>query len=141
MMSTRSKLNLLSIVFILVAAASWVLNVGWLRVILTLFLAPVFHAVLFFVGNHFCARYIPQNKWLKLVTGCSYVTYLLLYLLLPDFGDVRPGYLFFHLIENDMAASVCMVISEGLFFLHIAILVMQYVLCFLHRSKQKRGLI
>ncbi len=140
-MSTRSKLNILSAVLILVAAASWVLNIGWLRVILTWFLAPVSHAALFFLGNHFCAKYISENKWLKLVTVCSYVIYLSLYLLLPDFGDVGQGYLFFHLIESNVAASVCMVISEGLFFLHIAILVAQYVLYFLHKGKRRRGLI
>lgn len=84
---------------IAIAAISWILNMGWLRLSMTFLLIPFFHAIIFFLVNIFSLDCVQKSKKSKSIYIMLCITYLLPYLLLPDFGDTNEGYLFFGLIH------------------------------------------
>ncbi len=104
------KMCLGSILLIGIAAASWLMNMGWIRVAMTLFLVPFVHSFLFFITNVWVANYRAESKKLKAINRWFCVSYLLGYLLLPDGGDVGGLYVFFGLVQNDTVAYLCEVL-------------------------------
>lgn len=137
-MSNKLKLNLLSILFIAVMLASWLLNLGWLRLVLTYTLFPVIHSVIFFLGNNFSAKYIAENKAVKYITISSYATFLLPHILMPDTSYIGEAYIFFHIIETNTIVDVCTKLGLLTFAVHIALVFAQYILCICLRRKHSR---
>ena len=50
---------------IIIAAISWIYNIGWLRFVLTFLAIPIFHAIAFFLTNFFSAIYFDKSEKLK----------------------------------------------------------------------------
>ena len=63
--SNKKKIILLSIFAIFAAAVSWILNMGWIRFVMTLMLIPFIHAIIFFLTNLFMASYADKAKNIK----------------------------------------------------------------------------
>lgn len=137
-MSNKIKINLFSILFIAVMLASLLLNLGWLRLVLTYTLFPVIHSVIFFLGNNFSAKYIAENEAVKYITISSYATFLLPHILMPDTADIGEAYMFFHIIESSAIAGVCTKLGLLIFAVHIALVFTQYILCICLRRKHSR---
>ncbi len=125
----NSKLNaiLASLLCIVIAGSSWVLNMGWIRFIMTLMLIPFIHAIIFFLINLFTAGYIHKSKKLRNINIFFCLTYLLFYILLPDGGDVGEMYVFFGLIHSNLFSNICNAISSCALLGHIVLLILQIV--------------
>lgn len=123
--STKLKYNLISILCVMTAIASWVLNPGWLRVVMTIFTIPVIHAIAFMIINSIAASYVDKSVKLKRYIILSYITYLLGYILLPDGGDIGPMYVFFGIIHNNVVAGIAYSLSSIAFLGNIVVLILQ----------------
>lgn len=93
--------NAITLICIPVVVASWLLNFGWYRVLLTIIPLPILHIVAFVVINFAVSHKILLSDKLRRYVICSYITFLLTYFALPDGGDVGPAYVFFGLIRHD----------------------------------------
>ena len=121
----KTRTIILSISLILLVAALWIFNMGWFRVILTWMLVPVIHAVVFFFINLNSAKYFENSKKLKLLNIFFILTYVMSYLLFPDFGDVGGMYFFFGMVRSDALSNIAFLSSVILFIVHIVLLFMQ----------------
>ena len=122
---TKMKCMILTLLCMTIAAGSWLLNMGWLRFVMTYALVPFVHAIIFFLANLFSAKYMQKSKKLKAIFIMFCITYLLSYLLLADGGDIGEMYVFFGLIHNNEISHICDYLSEIAVFVHIALLILQ----------------
>ncbi len=130
------KYNLLTFLFVLIAIASWVFNMGWLRLFMTFMAVPIINTTVFLIFNHLSLSYINQSSYLKKLVIFSNITYLLGYLLLPDFGDVEAMYLFFGLIRNDLVAIIGLEVSGAAFLANFVLFILQII----ERRKIKKSI-
>ena len=121
------KYILFNFASVLVVAASWVLNFGWLRFFLTILLIPILHGLIYFVFNFYAFAYLEQSSKMKRYNMLFILTYLLTYLLLPDGGDVGEMYFFFGLIHNQILSGITYALSRVAFIAHIVFFVLQIV--------------
>ncbi|MBR5011193.1 MAG: hypothetical protein IKY12_01405 [Clostridia bacterium] len=117
----------ISVLCVVVMAASWFLNFGWIRFILTLYMIPLIHAAVFVSTSNFSAAHVNQSKRLKIYTILYYVTYVLGYVTLSDAGDDGPMYVFFGLIRNSIIVDLSYYVSFLFFLAHTALFVLQIV--------------
>lgn len=137
-MKNKTKLNILSLFMILIMFASWIFNFGWIRLALTFILFPLIQAVIFFIANRLSAKNI-NLKPVRLATILSYATFLLPHLLILDCGDIGESYILFHLIESNKISEITSRIGYFFIPVHIACVIMQFVLCFKHRTQGVNG--
>lgn len=104
---------------------SWVFNLGWFRVILTWIPIPLIHTIVFLVINIKSVNRVSAFRYLEKYIILSSGTYLLAYLLFPDFGDVDGAYCFFGLIRNGVNVGVMMAMSVAVFAVNIVVLVLE----------------
>lgn len=121
------KYYFLMLLCILIMTASWLLNMGWYRIILTWLAFPIIHLVLFIIINGKILLKLFCSKALKVYTLLSYVSYLLFYLMLPDGGDIGTMYVIFSLLHNNTVAYIAGVLSVTSFFAHIVFTVFQLI--------------
>lgn len=131
----KLKYFLVSILCVIIALASWLMNFGWIRLALTFFAIPIIHTVGFMIISYFALSYVDKSVKLKRYIIFSCITYLLSYILLPDAGDIGSMYLFFSLIHNDIIANISYRLSVIVFIANIVLLILQIV----ERNKVKRG--
>ena len=118
-----------STVCIVIAAVSWIMNMGWLRVFLTWFPIPILHTIFFKLVNIRVAKWVRLNGATlktKLLSALSCASYLLAYLLFPDVGDVGTGYMFFGLI-HDSRVEAFIPIAIIFFVANIAVMIIQFI--------------
>ena len=82
------KHMLFMIASIMIAAASWVINLGVLRIFLTFLLIPILHGSVYLVCNMWLLQHLEFSVKMKKYNLLFVITYLLTYLLFPD-GGVR----------------------------------------------------
>ena len=70
---------------IIIFAISWIVNIGWLRVIF--FIPMLIHALVFYFANNYHYKWTQQSKRENFLNYISYFTYTLAYTLLPDARD------------------------------------------------------
>lgn len=121
----KMKCMILTLLCMTIAAVSWLLNMGWLRFVMTYTLIPFVHAIIFFLANLFSAKYMQKSKKLKAIFIMFCITYLLSYLLLADGGDIGEMYVFFGLIHNNKIFYICNYLSGIAVFVHIVLLILQ----------------
>ncbi|MBE7038910.1 MAG: hypothetical protein E7404_08430 [Ruminococcaceae bacterium] len=132
----KKKIILLSILAILIAAVSWILNMGWIRFVMTFMLIPFIHAIIFFFTNLFMASYVDKTKNIKILNLLFIMTYLLLYIFLPDAADYGEMYFLFGLIHNDLLSNIAYAISSISFLGHIVLFVLQIIYAVKTKRKQ-----
>ena len=135
----KLRCYLFSILCVLIAAASWVFNLGWFRTFITMSGIPVVHAILFFFMNSRAAAYFEKSSRMKLYTRLSGLFYLGAYLLFPDGGDYGPMYMFFGLIRSDTICTAAFFLSFACLTAHVVMLVMQYNLRTSLRTDEQLG--
>lgn len=128
------KYYLLMIICFFIMAASWIFNIGWYRLILTLLAFPIVHYVLFAIVDGKALLKLFLSKKLKIYTLISYTTYIISYLSFPDGGDYGPMYVFFGLINNNDIAKTASVLCVISFIAHIIVSIFQLI----EMSKIKR---
>ena len=127
----------LVLIFILIAAVAWILNMGWFRFILTFLCVPIIHTVFWAIVNINAARKLELVGTTKKLFLLSYVTYITPYLFLPDAGDEGPMYFFFGLIRNDVLSDIMMSVASICFIVNIAILIIEIVGLIKVKKKEK----
>lgn len=115
------------IMCILIVAASWILNIGWLRFILILLAVPFIHPVIFTVINAMAIPNVIYSARLKVYTLITDITYVLMYAFFPDGGDTGPMYVFFGLIKNDSAVHVLSIFSAVSLIVYIIFTTLQII--------------
>ena len=126
--SKSSKNNIImTVVFIFIAAISWLLNFGWLRFIMTFMLIPFTHAIIFFLANLHVGKYLDKSTKIKKINLCFMITYLATYIFFPDGADYGGMYFFFGLIHNDILSIIAMCISYIAGLSHIILFIVQLV--------------
>ncbi len=131
---------IISILCVLIVAVSWIFNMGWLRFFLTFLTIPVTHAMIFMIANNFAASYVNKSVRLKIYVILSYVTYVLGYVLFPDFADYGPTYVFFGLIRNDVIADIAFTLSFFSFAAYIIVFVLQIIDTIIAKRKSRKML-
>ena len=121
--SIKLKCNIISIVCTVVVAASYILNIGWLRLIGIWLGIPFIHSSIFVLSNSLAADYFV---FLKKNIILSYITYFLGYALLPDF-TVTGTHVFFGLIHNEAFVTVCGVVAQIALVVNIICIVNQFI--------------
>lgn len=120
--------SILSMVCVLVMAASWFFNFGWLRFIFTFIPLPVVHVIAWFFIVNGAIAHVHKSKRLNVYIILSYITFLGAYFLLPDGGDIGPMYVFFGLIRNDVVASICGTLQPLVLLANIVFLILTLAL-------------
>jgi len=115
-------------IFILIAAAAWILNMGWFRFILTFLCVPIIHTVFWAIVSINAARKLELVGTTKILFLLSYATYIVPYLFLPDGGDEGAMYFFFGLIRNNALSGIMMYVAEICFMVNIAILIIEIII-------------
>ena len=105
---------------------SWIVNIGWYRIILTWIPIPLIHTIAFVVIDFKAATNVAHSDKLKKYIPLSWATYLAAYLLFPDGGDEGTVRVFFNLIQNDVLCTVAMCASIILFAFNVVILSLEY---------------
>ncbi len=118
---------IMMILCLVIMGASWVLNMGWLRVILTWLAFPIIHAVAVIIINGKAVTKLAYSVTLRIYTVISLLTSVLSYVFLPDFGDVGGMYVFFGLIENETIVDTAFEISLICFAAYIVVTVLQLI--------------
>lgn len=106
---TKVKHNLIVVLCLITAFISWVTNFGLIRFIMTFLGIPFIHALIFFFVNNFAVLYIKKSNSLKVLTICSYISYILGYAFLPD--GWNEAYVFFGLIHNEFIIDASLAIA------------------------------
>lgn len=122
---SKRKGILLTLLWIAIAATSWIFNMGWIRFIMTFMLIPFVHAIVFFLINLFASKYVHKSEKLRKVLVMCCITYLLFYILLPDGGDIGEMYVLFGLIHNRALSNICKLICLFSLLGHIVLLILQ----------------
>ena len=115
------------ILCLLVMIASWLLNMGWIRVILTWLAFPIYHSVAFVIINCKSLPKLIYSAKLKIYTLISYVAFFSAYAFLPDGGDIGEMPVFFGLLHNNTIASIAGVISVLSFVANILFMILQII--------------
>ncbi len=115
------------ILCILIVAASWILNMGWYRLILTWLTVPFIHPIIFAVINGKALPNLIYSAKLKIYTLITYITYVLMYAFFPDGGDVGSAYVFFGLISNDTAVYILGLLSTVCLVTYIIFTILQII--------------
>lgn len=134
--SIMKKYNILSISFIMIVGLSWIMNLGWFRVI---FLIPmIVHIFLFFFSNRSYHRYASESsRSMSLINSFNYGTFLFGYVLLPDFGDTEDSIrVVFGLISNEIFVGIAFYVSLLLLVTNFILIVIQII----YTRKVKRAL-
>lgn len=134
---SKKKMILLSILAIFIAAVSWILNMGWIRFIMTFMLIPFIHVIIFFFTNLIMASYVDKAKNIKILNLLFGMTYLLFYIFLPDAADYGEMYFFFGLIHSNLFSNIAYGVSSISFLGHIALFILQIIYVVKTRKTQR----
>ena len=121
------KVILYTVAAIVIAAISWILNMGWIRFFMTFLGIPFIHGIVFFLANMFFAKYTDRSRGMSALNLWFVISYLVVYLLLPDGGDYGEAYFFFGLIQSDALSGVAGLISNAAIVAHIVLFVLQII--------------
>jgi len=105
---------------VLVSAANYVWNAGWIRIMMTWILLPFWYVLLLFIASKSASACI-SDKWVKAMFIVSHVCFVASSLLLPDFGDETVNYMFFGQIDD--ASEYFIGVSALLFVVSIVLMI------------------
>lgn len=132
----NKKPLILSIICIIIATASLVLNMGWIRVCMIFMLIPIIQPILFLMTNLYASEFSVESPRLRIINFLFIITYLIFWVLLPDGGDIGPSYCLFNLVRNDDFTDVAFAVSGIVGTAHIVFFVLQ-IIQFVKLKKKK----
>ena len=118
-----------TVLCVVIMLASWIVNIGWYRIILTWIPIPLIHTVAFIIVNLKAISNMGRADKLKKYIPWSWGTYLTAYLLFPDGGDDGSVRVFFNLIRNDVLCTIAMCAAIICFCANVAVLSLEYDNC------------
>ena len=123
---------IISLGCIAVALASWVLNIGWLRFVMTLLFVPLTYCAIFFTVNTIAAKYSKCSAILKWCNLIYVATFILANLLYPDVSGTVNGvgetYFLFGLVRNPSYIIAIQNVADVILIIHAVLFVVQLVL-------------
>lgn len=123
---------IVSICCVVVALASWVLNIGWLRFVLSIMLVPLIYGAMFLTTNVFAAKYSKKSTLLKWCNLLYMATYILANVLYPDVSGTVEGvgdvYFLFGLVKNTSYTITIQNVAGVIVILHGLLFIVQLVL-------------
>ena len=120
----KIKTIIISVISILVVVATWIFNLGWLRLFMTAVLIP--HIVLFVFMNLYSTKYFDNSKKIKILNIFFVLTFLFAYVFMPDSDDIS-SYVFFGLIHNENVLNIAEIISTVAFVGNVVTFIMQII--------------
>ncbi len=138
---TKKEKNVLiasSIVLFLLTFSSWILNFGYLRLIMSFILFPIFHYTAALLINIFSAMQRKFSDKLKIYTLIYNISYVLFHFLLPDEVDDGERYFFYGLIKSDAISKFASVIAWVCLAVGTVLFILQIVEIVIAKKKQKR---
>ena len=78
--SHLTSIAVVTFVSVIIAAFSWIFNMGWLRAIMTFLLVPVIHGLVYIFSNLIFVKYMDKSKKMRVMKVFFVATYLLAYL-------------------------------------------------------------
>ena len=136
---TKNKLLLLSVICIVIATLSLVLNIGWIRFGMIIMLIPIIQPILFLMTNLYASQLFVDSPRLRITNYLFIATYLIFWVLLPDGGDIGPSYCLFNLVRNDAFTDVAWAMSGIVGIAHIVFFVLQ-IIQFVKIKKKKASI-
>ena len=110
---------------VVVMFASWIINIGWLRIFLTWIPIPLVHTIAFIIVNFKAIKNIAYSDKLKKYVPWSWGTYLTAYLLFPDGGDDGVVRAFFNLLRDEVLCTAAMCVAIICFISNVVILILE----------------
>lgn len=120
----KIKTIIISVISILVVVATWIFNLGWLRLFMTAVLIP--HIVLFVFMNLYSTKYFDNSKRIKILNIFFVLTFLFAYVFMPDSDDIS-SYVFFGLVHNENVLNIAEIISTVAFVGNVVTFIMQII--------------
>lgn len=120
----KIKTIIISVISILVVVATWIFNLGWLRLFMTAVLIP--HIVLFVFMNLYSTKYFDNSKKIKILNIFFVLTFLFAYVFMPDSDDIS-SYVFFGLVHNENVLNIAEIISTVAFVGNVVTFIMQII--------------
>ena len=130
---------ILPLILWLLAAAAFILNIGWFRVFLIVFGIAPLHAILFLLSSFYSADVISESRAIRIYSIISYVTYPLSYMLLPDGGDYGGAYMFFSIIKNEVVVNIASVLVAPCFIASAVFIILQFIASLKFKKGKKRN--
>ena len=124
---TKNKPLLLSVICIVIATLSLVLNIGWIRFCMIIMLIPIIHPILFLWTNLYASKLFVDSPGLRITNYLFIATYLIFWVLLPDGGDIGPTYCLFNLVRNEVFTDVAWIVSGIAGIAHIVLFIIQII--------------
>ena len=128
----KKNVVLMSVGCIVVALASWALNFGWLRFVMTFLFVPLTYGAIFFTVNIIagkCFKSSPMLKWCNILYVITFIGANVLY---PDVAGTVKGvgdtYFLFGLVKNSPSMETVQQIANILIVVHAVLFVVQLVL-------------
>ena len=132
----RSWWRITAVSCVFIAVASWVLNMGWIRLALTFLLFPLIHAIVFLWIHLKAAKISSERNW-NLIRLFSCVGYVLSHLMFPDGGDDGKLFFMFGLLDCEGFFSIVLYAAILFFVIHMVATVWMLVVMRKHRKKQR----
>lgn len=136
---TRCKriIMLTSLSFILIAATSWITNLGWIRFYLAVCLVPLAHAIVVFITNMTMVPYIEKYNSFRVLNAMFCITYIVANMMFPDSNGIDAPFFFFGKIQGESPADIAQTVAIWTFFCHVFLFVSQVVLALVFDAKKK----
>ena len=128
----KKNVVLMSVGCIVVALASWVLNIGWLRFVMSLLFVPLTYCAIFFTVNVVAGKYSKCSAKLKWCNILYMVTFIVANVLYPDVSGTVEGvgdvYCLFGFIKNSQCITTLQSVANVVLVIHAVLFVVQLVL-------------
>ncbi|MBR5517475.1 MAG: hypothetical protein IKV86_00435 [Clostridia bacterium] len=128
----KKNVVIVSVASIVVFAASWIMNMGWMRFIMTLLSVPLIYAAIFFTINIVAGKYFKSSPILKWCNVLYVLTFIAANVLYPDVAGTVKGvgdtYFLFGYIRNLESLETVQQIANILIVVHAVLFVVQLVL-------------
>ena len=123
----RKKAIVVSILSVVIAALSFVMNMGWIRFIMIFLMIPFIHAAIFFLTNLFVSFYAERSHKIRSFNLLFCITYLAAYIFLPDGADYGEMYFLFGLIHSNILSGIAYAVSSIAFLGNIVLFILQII--------------
>ena len=127
----KKNVVIVSVASIVVFAASWIMNMGWMRFIMTLLSVPLIYAAIFFTVNIVAGKYFKSSPILKWCNILYVLTFIAANVLYPDVAGTVKGvgdtYFLFGYIRNSQSFETVQQLANILIVVHAVLFVVQLV--------------
>ncbi|MBP3414910.1 MAG: hypothetical protein J6L81_06925 [Clostridia bacterium] len=133
----RLVCNLLTAACVVIAAYSFISNMGWLRFVALYTTFSIIHPGLLFLLTNLGVNYFGKYKGLAVLGVFTHLTYLLANIITPDFGDIGDPYIFFGMVMSQEVVDKFANYFLPAYILNIVLIIVQLIVTASCRRKYK----